>query len=168
MRLTRILVSGFLVWSAQVSAQDWSYQAPDPATDGSPLFYAWTGGEGQPDGRRGNQLTLILDPNKSSLRPHGTCSASDCTVKVILNGRLPQPGQMISVRFSNGVHASWRHEDGVALTDNYTRAKISRMNGFYRAMRTSNWVEIGFGRDSHRFSLNGSNAAMDAIRPLLR
>jgi hypothetical protein len=168
MKAGLVMAVGVLVLHAPLLAQDWSYQAPDPSTDGSPFFYAWTGGPDYPDSNEGNQLTLIRDPHKSSLHPHGVCSFGDCTLKVSLAGKLPQQGQLVTVRFSNGVRSQWNHASGVALIDNYSRAKTGLMNGFYRAMRVSNWVEIGFGGERHRFSLRGSNAAIDQIRPLLR
>jgi hypothetical protein len=149
-------------------AQEWNYQAPDPNTDGSPFFFAYINRAGHPDSGQGNDLTLIRDPYNADLRPSGLCSFSNCTFKVSLNGRYPTDGDEISVVFSNGYRMDWQHSAGVVFLDNYATYSMGATNKFDANIRSSEWVEISYSGLSHRFSLIGSNAAMNAIIPLLQ
>lgn len=163
-----------LIFSATISvtgscaiADEWSYQAPDQSSDHLVFFYAYTNDVGHPDSGHGNDLTLIRDPNKGSLRPAGHCSFDDCTFKVSLNSRYPSIGDAIVVKFPNGERMEWTHQEGVAFLDNYASYSMGATNIFYNNIRLSEWVDISFGGNSHRFDLTGSNTAMDAIIPHL-
>lgn len=159
-----IVTAGALsLFALAVQAQEWKYQAPDPNTDGSPFFFAYTNQAGYPDSGKGNDLTLIRDPYNADLRPRGFCSFNNCTFKVALGGNYPSPGDRISVVFSNGYTMEWQHSSGVSFLDNYASYSMGATNNFYRNIRASDWVDISYAGREHRFSLVGSNAAMDAI-----
>lgn len=154
--------------SGAALAQEWRHQAPQTDMDGSPFFFAFLNKGKYPDRGDGNGITLIRDPLKESLKPDGKCSFDDCTFKVIIDGAFPAQGDKVSVLFSNGHQMNWQHGRGVVFLNNHARFSIGRNNDFYDNMRQSGWVDIAYGGRSHRFSLTGSNAAMDAIIPYLK
>lgn len=156
------------VGSAAALAQEWRYQAPQIDSDGSPFFFTYLNDDKYPDRATGNGITLIRDPLKSTRASNGRCSFDNCTFKVVIDGHFAAKGDEVSVLFSNGQKMAWKHGADVRFLDNYRRFSMGRTNDFYDNMRASGWVDIAYGGRSHRFSLAGSNAAMDAIIPFLK
>ena len=165
---TSITAAILFVFACAAQAQEWRYQAPDPNNDNSVFFYAYINQSEYADSGQGNDLTLIRDPYNADLQPSGLCSFDNCTFKVSLNGQYPSSGDRISLLFSNGYQMSWQHDSGVAFLENYSVHLRSNTNNFDRNIRRSEWVEISYSGMTHRFSLIGSNAAMDAIIPFLK
>ena len=82
-----------------------------------------------------------------------------------LDGRNAEAGERVSIRFSNGERLDFVADGSDILLSNFDTAGMGATNLFVHNVRQAEWVEIGFGGKRHRFSLAGSAAALDAIRP---
>ncbi|WEF24113.1 hypothetical protein [Paracoccus sp. S3-43] len=82
-----------------------------------------------------------------------------------LDGRSAEAGERVSILFSNGENLDFVADGGDILLSNFDTAGMGVTNLFVHNVRQAEWVEIGLGGKRHRFSLAGSAAVLDAIRP---
>jgi len=122
-------------------------------------------GEVSPRRMRGNEIWITRTDQMNELDANGTCDFNNCRVSVTLDGRSAEAGERVSIRFSNGEKLDFVAAGGDILLSNFDTAGMGATNLFVHNVRRAEWVEIGFGVQRHRFSLAGSAAALDAIRP---
>lgn len=161
---TKLLALGFALTAGTAIAQQWETYPPG---EGDPQFYAFILHGGAVVSGTATQLSIVRDPYQSSLLPTGRCSFDNCTINVSISGQTPKEGDVVSILFSNDFELSWTHGGSPTLLHNYATYSMGATNYFYDNMRQSEWVDIHFGGLSHRFSLVGSNTAIDGIIPFL-
>lgn len=145
-------------------ADSWYFEA---SLEGGAEYWTFTNetGEVSPGRVRGNEIWITRTDQANELDENGTCDFNNCTVSVTLAGRSPEAGEPVRILFSNGEKLDFAARGGDILLTNFDAAGMGATNLFIHNVRRAEWVEIGFGGQSHRFSLTGSAAALDAIRP---
>lgn len=145
-------------------AAGWYFEA---SIEGGAEYWTFTNetGEVSPRRMRGNEIWITRTDQMNELDANGTCDFDNCRVSVTLDGRNAEAGERVSIRFSNGERLDFAAGGGNTLLSNFDTAGMGATNLFVHNVRRAEWVEIGFGVQRHRFSLTGSAAALDAIRP---
>jgi len=154
---------------AQPAAADWYFEA---SLEGGAEFWTYTNEDGNVSPRRvkGNEIWITRTDAVNNLGSDGTCNFDNCTITVYINGRLPRDRERVTVRFSNGKALEFQYSAGGGsdvLLSNFTTAGMGATGMFVDNIRAAEWVEVSFGMDSHKFSLEGSIKALDDIKKYL-
>lgn len=165
--MKRILALCALLCAASpAAAGGWHFVA---SLEGGAEFWTFTNetGDASPRRIRGNEIWVTRSDEVNTLGRDGTCDFNNCRVAVSLDGHAPQAGERVEIRFSNGDTLAFAAPGGPDLMSNYDTAGMGATNLFVHDIRRAEWVQIAFGGCSHRFALQGSAAALDAIIPYL-
>lgn len=161
------LTAAFIALASPVLADGWYFEA---SLEGGAEFWTFTNATGEVSPRRvrGDEIWITRLGEANPLAPDGSCDFDNCAVSVTLDGQAAAAGEPVRITFSNGETLEFAARGGEVLFDNYSTAGMGATNRFVQNVRAAEWVEIGFGGRSHRFSLAGSTKALDAILPYLR
>lgn len=161
------LAAVLIALATPVLADGWYFEA---SLEGGAEFWTFTNATGEVSPRRvrGDEIWITRSGEVNPLAPDGACDFDNCAVSVTLDGQAAVAGEPVRITFSNGETLEFAARSGDVLFDNYSTAGMGATNRFVQNVRAAEWVEIGFGGRSHRFSLAGSTKALDAIRPYLR
>lgn len=162
-----LLTAALMALASPSLANGWYFEA---SLEGGAEYWTFTNetGEVSPRRVRGNEIWITRTDQANELDENATCDFNNCTVSVTLAGRSPKTGERVSILFSNGEKLNFAARGGEELLSNFDTAGMGATNLFVHNVRQAEWVEIGFGGRSHRFSLAGSAAALDAIRPYMK
>ena len=162
--MKHLFTVALIVLASPALATGWYFEA---SVEGSAEYWTFTNetGEVSPRRVRGNEIWITRTDQMNERDANGTCDFNNCRVSVTLDGRNAEAGERVSILFSNGERLDFRAGDSNTLLSNFDTAGMGATNLFVHNIRRAEWVEIGFGGKRHRFSLAGSAAALDAIRP---
>ena len=162
-----VLTAALIALASPAIADGWYFEA---SLEGGAEFWTFTNANGDVSPRRvrGDEIWITRSGEVNQLGLDGSCDFNNCSVSVTLGGHTPTAGERVQVTFSNGEALDFSARGGEALFDNYSTAGMGATNLFVQNIRAAEWVEIGFGGRTHRFSLTGSTKALDAIRPYLQ
>lgn len=162
--MNHLLAAALIGLASQAFAAGWYFKA---SVEGGAEYWTFTNetGEVSPQRVRGNEIRITRTDQMNELDANGTCDFNNCRVSVTLDGRDAEAGDRVSILFSNGERLEFMAGGGDILLTNFDTVAMGATNLFVHNVRRAEWVEIGFGGKRHRFSLAGSAAALDAIRP---
>lgn len=162
-----LLTAALMALASPSLADGWYFEA---SLEGGAEYWTFTNetGEVSPRRVRCNEIWITRTDQANELDENGTCDFNNCTVNVTLEGRSPEAGERVSILFSNGEKLNFTAHRDHSLLSNFDTAGMGATNMFVHNVRQAEWVEIGFGGRSHRFSLAGSAAALDSIRPYMK
>lgn len=164
--MRHMLTAALIAFAGPSFADGWYFEA---SLEGGAEYWTFTNetGDVSPGRVRGNEIWITRTDQANELDENGTCDFNNCTVSVTLAGRSSEAGEPVRILFSNGETLDFAARGGDILLTNFDAAGMGATNLFVHNARRAEWVEIGFGGQHHRFSLTGSAAALDAIRPFM-
>ncbi|MAC78411.1 MAG: hypothetical protein CML66_10145 [Rhodobacteraceae bacterium] len=148
---------------AQPALAEWYFVSN---LEGGAEYWTFTNPTGKltPVGTQTEEIRITRNPMVRDLGPDGVCTHDNCTISVVVDGKMPKAGDPVTVRFSTTVLMNLTAASDDALLVNATPVGEVNTNAFIRNIRDGAWVDISYAGQTHRFDLSGSSKAWGAYR----